>query len=533
MNQNNLSFKSEKLVVDYICLNIRDSSDLKTIPRFLFSIGFNSSTYLNNIFQEKDSLQTFRNKFNVSFRHYTYNPKIKSFWEGTKVHFKGINATYFYQIVKQKIFDWNIFDLTTTDLARFDLYYTYNNDKTNDFTHTTESFYEFLVDSRRHILKHTNTRYAFLTPDGKALKINRRSNPLHFRVYEKDEKYKTKPVRFELEITKRQAQSLQDYFFNNQFETFEHKVTLQFYKCSLRFFPLYKDDKDAYPYTDWLVDFKRRYKEIFQRRSTEIQTTYPSLLTSYLENEINYHTTKVKDEEQRFFHLLQFLTFVKHLDIDPSRDFDTHLIENQLYYILKFPLSQFVKFTGIQISNKYQREKIVEYFKQLQKIDPIVKEFSDGAFRSYVVFPYADATNPSGRSWVVKIYVAQELFYFNYPFQFTKSFIASKSKNDLYLKVKLIQTLAVKQTQKIFDLEEFLFRVSLPNPYIIQLKKTIIQLLNELVDNQLIENNLEIITKKGTNRHISIKDLTFYNLNGQIKYLKFTENIKNHQIKYL
>ena len=69
MNQNKLSFKSEKLVVDYICLNIQDVIDTKTIARFLFSIGFNSSIYINDIFQEKDSLQTFsnKNKYKVSF----------------------------------------------------------------------------------------------------------------------------------------------------------------------------------------------------------------------------------------------------------------------------------------------------------------------------------------------------------------------------------------------------------------------------------------------------------------------------------
>ena len=517
MNQNKLSFKSEKLVVDYICLNIRTLIDTKTIARFLFSIGFNSSIYINDILQQKDSLQTFshKNKYKVSFRQYTYNPKAKSFWEGTKVHFSGINARYFYTLVQNKIIDWNIFDLTITDLARVDL--AYNNSET---TYTAQSFETFLLDSQFHIKESTNTRYVFISPDGKLLKINRRTNPLHYRVYQKDQS-----VRFELEISKTQTRSVQEYFFHNQFEIFEHQLTFQFYKCSLRFFPL------CHSYTHWLVDFKRRYKEIF-RRSTEIQITYPSLLTSYLQNEINYYTPDAQEEEKRFFHLLQFLTFVKNLEIDPSKDCDTHVIENQLYYILKFPLSQFARSIGIPISNQYQREKLVEYFRQLQTIDPIVKPFSDGGFRSYVGFPYADAKNPSGRAWLIKVYVAEELFSFNYPFQFTKSFLTYKSKNDLHLKVKLIQTFAVKHQQKTFDLEEFFNQLSLSNAYIIQLKKSIIQLLNELGENQIIDTELEIIDKKGNHQHIQIKYLTTSNLNGKIKYLKIIENIKKYKIKY-
>ena len=97
------------------------------------------------------------------------------------------------------------------------------------------------------------------------------------------------------------------------------------------------------------------------------------------------------------------------------------------------------------------------------------------------------------------------------------------------MKVRLIQTLAVNQQQKIFDLEEFFNQVSLPNSYMIQIKKSIIQLLNELVEDQIIETELEIIPKKGKNKHIPIKNLTTSNISRRIKYLKVTENIKNQK----
>ena len=53
----------------------------------------------------------------------------------------------------------------------------------------------FLVYSRTQIQKHTAARHIRLQdfPDGKVLKVNRRNNYLHYRVYQKDQ-----GVRFEL-----------------------------------------------------------------------------------------------------------------------------------------------------------------------------------------------------------------------------------------------------------------------------------------------------------------------------------------------
>lgn len=56
------------------------------------------------------------------------------------------------------------------------------------------------------------TRYMKLHdfPDGKILKVNRRNNSLHYRVYQKNER-----VRFELELKHRQTKLVQDYLFQN------------------------------------------------------------------------------------------------------------------------------------------------------------------------------------------------------------------------------------------------------------------------------------------------------------------------------
>lgn len=65
-----------------------------------------------------------------------------------------------------------------------------------------------------------------------------------------------------------------------------------------------------------------------------------------------------EEEEERLFHLLQFLLFIKVLELTPLKDCKRLSIKKQNYYCLKFPLSKFVKFTGIQLSNKSDRKKL-------------------------------------------------------------------------------------------------------------------------------------------------------------------------------
>jgi len=150
-------------------------------------------------------------------------------------------------------------------------------------------------------------------------------------------------------------------------------------------------------------------------------------------------------------YFLQFLSFIKNLELNPGKDCKKDRIKKQNYYVLKFPLSQFVEFTGIQNLKDSQRKKLILYFKKLQNLDPIVKEFSNGAFRSYVCFPYVECENPFGNSWIIEVLAAEELFCFPYPFQLPKSFLISKHKNDLRLKVRLMKS----EQEKLLDLQEF------------------------------------------------------------------------------
>nr|YP_010283339.1 hypothetical protein MKU01_pgp035 [Psammodictyon constrictum]ULD16458.1 hypothetical protein [Psammodictyon constrictum] len=129
----------------------------------------------------------------------------------------------------------------------------------------------------------------------------------------------------------------------------------------------------------------------------------------------------------------------------------------------------------MQLSNHSEREKLIFYFYQLQKLDPIVKVFSNRAFRSYVCFPYVDCANPSGNSWTIEVLAAEELFCYLYPFQMPASFLRSTSKNDLRLKVLFMKSLAVSNRKKRLYLEKVFNSINVRNTDLIKFKKKIVR----------------------------------------------------------
>lgn len=491
-----LNFQSQNVIVDWISFNIDGLPNVRVIAEGL-STYFNPHVAIDG--KPDTGFHNFKNPYKVSIRQHTGS---KSYWIGTQIIFSGKNAAYCYNLIQTQKFDWKILivDQCKLSLGRIDLYFS----RTNNFSDTVKSFDSFLVDSRTKIQNYTTTRHIKLQdfPDGKVLKVNRRNNSLHYRVYQKH-----LSVRFELEFKHRQTKLVQNYLFTNQLEIFEHKLVLQYFKYSGQVLDL------DYPYTDWVTDFQRRYRLINNYNQ--------SLVTSYLENR-----RLCEEDEAQLFHLLQFLSFIKSLGLNIVKDCKTLRVKKQNYYHLKFPLSNFVRYTGIQISNQSGRKKLISYFKRLHQLDPILEEFSDQAFRSYACVLYSECSNPSGKSWVVETYVAEDLLWFSYPFNLPKSFLISKQKNDLRLKILFIKALAVKNRKKILDLQEFFNAINVSNKRLVAIKVSIIYLLEELVKDSVIHNKIEILFKNNKVKEVSVESLTVSSITRRIRYLKFTENIK-------
>ena len=60
-----------------------------------------------------------------------------------------------------------------------------------------------------------------------------------------------------------------------------------------------------------------------------------------------------------------------------------------------------------------------------------------------------------------------------------------------------MKSLAVSEREKTLDLQEFFNPINFRNNQLIQIKKSILQLLNELVENKIIQNEVEVILKSG------------------------------------
>lgn len=83
-----------------------------------------------------------------------------------------------------------------------------------------------------------------------------------------------------------------------------------------------------------------------------------------------------------------------------------------------------------------------------------------------------------------------------------------------------MKSLAVSERDKKLDLEEFFKPINVRNNQLIQIKKSIIQLLNELVENRIIQNEVVIVLKSGQKTHGLVKNLTTSDITRRIKHIK-------------
>jgi DNA relaxase NicK len=116
-------------------------------------------------------------------------------------------------------------DTYSLSLGRIDICFSRPNDRSD----TSQLFDAFLVGCRSQVQDHTNTKYIKLEnfPNGKMLKVNRRNNSRHYRIYKKDGS-----VRFELELKHRQTKLVQDLLFDNKLDIFEHCLVIQYFRYS-------------------------------------------------------------------------------------------------------------------------------------------------------------------------------------------------------------------------------------------------------------------------------------------------------------
>jgi len=494
MKQEKMTFESHKLQVDFLTLSMDNVNNTKRIHEFanyLFkNSGFNC--FLSEGNTRKITQTLFQNLSTKDTAIIRLN-----YWNVTVIEFPGQSGQKLYQLIKSRQLDWRFFPSQSLNLTRFDLCYQLI--KTDTFD--SRELDRFLINSRRHILEKTQTRTVKLinSKKGVILGINKRSNPRYIRVYETK-----KTIRFELELKNSALKDVKEKLFSYQFDDFESRLNELYFHYIKKFFIL-----DSY-FVTWLIDFIR--KDCQNQEHTQ-----PVLAVEYFTN-----TTCIFENQpsEKVYHLLQFLNFIKTLNRENCTQ---HLLEGKTYFIHNFLLNDFINFIGTK-DIETQRFNTRGYFNQLHKNDPIIQQFQDGSFRIFATFLYSSVYKKSNR-WFVRIYINEDLYQHVYPFLLSKSFRNYNNKTDCILKLKLIRSISIKSTKKVFYLSQFIEQLKLSGCRVVNVKQDLIFLIQEIVEEGLIQSKLELVYKNGNIEQLDQDQLTIKKLNTRVKYLVFYEKL--------
>lgn len=181
-------------------------------------------------------------------------------------------------------------------------------------------------------------------------------------------------------------------------------------------------------------------------------------------------------------------------------------------------------FMGISITKQNIRVRVIEYLRNLYKLGPIIEEFEDGTFRIFATFVYSDVYKKSN-CWFLRVYIIQDLYEHAYPFMFSQSFRNYKNLTDCFLKLKLIQAISVKGIKKTFYLSQFLQQIKLSNQKIVEVKKDLIVLIQDLVQEAIIQDKITLVYHNTHTQDLDQDQLNFKQVNRRIKYLVFYEKV--------
>lgn len=494
MKQEKMTFESYKLQVDFLTLSMDNLSNTKRIQEFANYLFKNSG--FNCFLSEGNTRKITQTLFQNIATKDTAIIRI-NYWKVTLIEFPGQSGQRLYQLIKSGKLDWRFFPSHSLNLTRLDLCYQLI--KTHTFK--SQELDEFLIKSRRHVLDKTQTRTVKLinSKKGVILGINKRSNPRYVRIYE------TKStVRFELELKNSALKDVKEKLFSYQFDDFESRLTELYFHYIKKFLIL-----DSY-FVIWLIDFIRKDCQNQRHIKPVLAAEYFTNITCIFENQ----------PSEKVYHFLQFLNFIKTLNRENCTQ---HLLEGKRYFIHNFPLNDFINFIGIK-DIETQRFNTRKYFSQLHKNDPIVEQFQDGSFRIFATFLCSSVYKKSNR-WFVRIYINEDLYQHVYPFLLSKSFRNYDNKTDCILKLKLIRSISVKSTKKVFYLSQFIEQLKLSGRRIANVKQDLIFLIKEIVQQGIIQSRLELVHKNGDIQQLDQNQLTIKILNTKVKYLVFYEKL--------
>nr|QUS63955.1 hypothetical protein [Haslea silbo] len=118
-------------------------------------------------------------------------------------------------------------------------------------------------------------------------------------------------------------------------------------------------------------------------------------------------------------------------------------------------------------------------------------------FQSLVAIPQVKLEkSPKLKYWVARVWLVEELFYYNYPFYLPNIFQTKLTKDQLEVRFKFIQGFSSVNIEKVFFIQEFLSSYSslISNQRKNKIKKYFIQLVHLFKEHDLIEDSYKIIS---------------------------------------
>ena len=159
-------------------------------------------------------------------------------------------------------------------------------------------------------------------------------------------------------------------------------------------------------------------------------------------------------------------------------------------------------FIKIENKNHYQFKKVIDFLQDLQKNIPPVTIFSENYFRGVASIPFVEIQKED-KSLVAKVLIAEQLYWYQYPFVFPVNFLSYQTTYELHVKLQIIQVMSQNSLEKVFYVKVFLDQFNVPQQKKAQLKKLISRTFKELQDSQLIQNQFQLITKSGKIQQIN------------------------------
>ena len=434
---------------------------------------------------------------------------VSTYWDGVCLVFPSKSAAFFYQLLKEKKIDWNLFP--AAKINRLDLNYLRP-------IHPSQErlVVDFFKQSEETIrAKGINARLNSKKRE-LSLKIASKRSNRSAKIY--DVGRQGKFLKFEMEIRRTLIADYKPHFLNNNFEQIEDSLTSEFLNYFWKLLPLENE------YVDWLL---KKVRPIYNNARSLI---VPPIYTDY----IAYQRPIVSALSiKNFIMFLKFIAFTKKLDYQ-IRKFDCIDYRVIVFRVKDFSDECHSLFNSS--NNFYKIDQVKKFLRELQQ-NIFVEIFNDSHYIQTIASQHQTIVEmdsltgihrvtifkqPRSKYLLARVVMMDDLFYYLYPFRLPDLFQGNLNKHEKLVRVEFIKTFSSNDLEKCFHLREFFHTYKISNQKIKEIKQIFIDVVCIFQQNQLIEQHLLLLSNRS---RINISQLTTSNISdGIILYEKFDNN---------